>query len=209
MPDARARVLTAHASRYLQQLAKHWAHKFKVEATPREAVIELPLGRCALKASAEALEVELSEATDPAQLERFETVVADHVHRFSFGQQNRFGVGDILAQDAIRKFEHGAAQHGGAGLDENDVVVARGGAIAATGLDDRENALMLHFERLVAEAEGAENFNAAQLEPDQVVGVVDDAHLIGFRVAHADLESGGGHGFSLKAGAEDAGDWGT
>ena len=90
MREARARVVTAHAGRYLQQLAKHWAHKFTVEVTPKDAVIELPLGRCALRATQDALEVELSEAADEAQLERFETVVAEHVQRFALREDLRF-----------------------------------------------------------------------------------------------------------------------
>ncbi len=34
MPTSQARVQTTEASRYLQQLCRHWSHKFKVEATP-------------------------------------------------------------------------------------------------------------------------------------------------------------------------------
>ena len=38
MPTSQARVQTMEASRYLQQLCRHWSHKFKVEATPEHGL---------------------------------------------------------------------------------------------------------------------------------------------------------------------------
>jgi uncharacterized protein len=81
MTVSAASVPTAHASRYLQQLAKHWAHKFPVDVTATDATIDLPLGRCALKASDQALDVLLT-GDAAADFDRFETVVADHLQRF-------------------------------------------------------------------------------------------------------------------------------
>ena len=34
MPKSKTMVTTKHASRYLQQLCKHWSHKFTVEFSP-------------------------------------------------------------------------------------------------------------------------------------------------------------------------------
>jgi hypothetical protein len=81
MTTSAATIATAHGSRYLQQLSKHWSHKFPVEFTPTEATIDLPLGRCALKADGAALEVELSGAPE-TDFDRFERVVAEHLQRF-------------------------------------------------------------------------------------------------------------------------------
>jgi hypothetical protein len=81
MKRSEATVRTAHASRYLQQLAKHWGHKFPVEFTPTEASIVLPAGRCQLTASADQLLVELTGA-DEADMDRFQAVVAEHIQRF-------------------------------------------------------------------------------------------------------------------------------
>ena len=39
MPASQATVPTASASRYLQQLCKHWSHKFAVEFTPEHGTI--------------------------------------------------------------------------------------------------------------------------------------------------------------------------
>jgi len=44
MPTSHADVSTEHASHYLQQLCKHWAHKFPIEFDPNHGVIDLSLG---------------------------------------------------------------------------------------------------------------------------------------------------------------------
>jgi len=78
---AHASVPTEHASRYLQQLAKHWAHKFPVEFTAEAATLDLPMGRCELRAGPGALEISLAGAPD-TDMDRFQTVVVDHLQRF-------------------------------------------------------------------------------------------------------------------------------
>jgi hypothetical protein len=75
---------TAHARRYLQQLAKHWSHKLEVEFTPVHATIRFPSGAVAtLDAGEEAL-TSVIEAPDAETLERMKTVVAEHLDRFAF-----------------------------------------------------------------------------------------------------------------------------
>lgn len=79
----RAVVPTEKASRYLQQLCKHWAHKF--EATTFDAErghVPLPLGAVDLAADAAALTVTISvpEGGDAA---RAQQVVEDHLNRFA------------------------------------------------------------------------------------------------------------------------------
>ena len=83
MTILRARVPTANASRYLQQLCKHWSHKFSVEFDPTHGVIHLPGTDCILDAEQEALALEL-RASDPDALPRMSGVVADHLKRFAF-----------------------------------------------------------------------------------------------------------------------------
>ncbi|MBB4001209.1 DUF2218 domain-containing protein [Aurantimonas endophytica] len=79
-------VPTAHASRYLQQLCKHWSHKFQTEFTADAGRIALPLGEARLAAEADALTIDL-KAKDDADLAVFKDVVAQHVERFAF-QEN-------------------------------------------------------------------------------------------------------------------------
>ena len=82
MSVAVARVPTAHASRYLQQLCKHWSHKFPVEFTPQNGRIEMSAGLLFLDADAEGVGLRLT--AEPDNLERMEGVVADHLQRFAF-----------------------------------------------------------------------------------------------------------------------------
>ena len=84
MPASHAVIKTAAASRYLQQLCKHWSHKFTVEFTPEHGVIPFdPTRRCTLDASPTELSLNV-EAADDATLERMQGVVIDHLKRFAF-----------------------------------------------------------------------------------------------------------------------------
>ena len=78
-----AQVPTRSASRYLQQLCKHWSHKFAVEHDTERGTIALPLGRAELIAHPETLEVQLEPAA-PDQAERMKTVMQEHLDRFAF-----------------------------------------------------------------------------------------------------------------------------
>ena len=84
MPASHATIPTALASRYLQQLCKHWSHKFAVAFTPEHGTIPFDATRvCTLDASAERLALRI-EAQDDATLERTQGVVIDHLKRFAF-----------------------------------------------------------------------------------------------------------------------------
>ena len=84
MPTSQARIPTAAASRYLQQVCKHWSHKFAVEFTPERGTIPFDgTRRCLLEASPERLALRI-EAADDATLERMQGVVIDHLKRFAF-----------------------------------------------------------------------------------------------------------------------------
>ncbi|CAN7387038.1 DUF2218 domain-containing protein [Aminobacter aminovorans] len=87
MPKSTASVTTEHASRYLQQLCKHWSHKFAVEFSPTEGRIDLGESRVVdLHADDRTLTVNV-EAED---LERMEQVVVDHIVRFAFREELKF-----------------------------------------------------------------------------------------------------------------------
>ena len=83
-----ADVVTAHASRYLQQLCKHWAHRFETEFSATDARIALPLGETRLSADAETLTIGLT-AHDPASLPDMRDVVVRHIERFAFRETLR------------------------------------------------------------------------------------------------------------------------
>lgn len=77
------RAATAHASRYLQQLAKHWAHQNEVTFSETLADIALRGNRVRMEATPEALLVTLTVApgADPGRLRQ---VFEDHINRFAF-----------------------------------------------------------------------------------------------------------------------------
>lgn len=90
---ATANVPTTSASRYLQQLCKHWAHNLAVTFNAEEGRIVFPKdtrglnfpgdGAVTLKAHETELEV-LVDATAPEQLEGLKGAVASHLDRFAF-----------------------------------------------------------------------------------------------------------------------------
>ena len=79
-----ALVPTHSASRYLQQLAKHWSHKMTVEFSAEKGSIEFPNGaRLAMRADSDTLDLELSVPED-GDVARMREVVASHLDRFAF-----------------------------------------------------------------------------------------------------------------------------
>jgi uncharacterized protein len=65
--DSTVRVPTAHASRYLQQLCKHWSHNLAVTFSENERTVTFP-----------------RNARGAEQLEALKGAVARHLDRFAF-----------------------------------------------------------------------------------------------------------------------------
>ncbi len=88
-----AEVPTAHASRYLQQLCKHWQHNLAVEFDPQRGKVTFPRdargadwpgeGVVTMEAGPEALTCRIL-ASAPGQLEGLKGAVARHLDRFAF-----------------------------------------------------------------------------------------------------------------------------
>lgn len=78
-----ALVATAHASRYLQQLCKHFGHKIAVTFDAKAGQISFPYGECRLAAEDGRLRITLS-AADHDSMERLVNVVVSHLARFAF-----------------------------------------------------------------------------------------------------------------------------
>ncbi len=93
MNQSIAHVPTAHASRYLQQLCKHWQHNFHVEFTPERGMVQIPRtargadwpgdGLIFMVAGVVDLEVRI-EASCPDQLEALKGAFVRHIERFAF-----------------------------------------------------------------------------------------------------------------------------
>lgn len=83
MAGYHADIITTHGSRYLQQLCKHWSHKFTVEFDPNHGSIQLDAVLCKLLAAPDRLVVDV-EGPDPEALPRMCDVVFEHIQRFAF-----------------------------------------------------------------------------------------------------------------------------
>lgn len=78
-----ARFETTRASRYLQQLCKHFAHKVPATWNETHGEVGLPYGRCILDADDAALTM-TCEATEPEREPMLVKVVEVHLERFAF-----------------------------------------------------------------------------------------------------------------------------
>ena len=81
-----AKLNTLNASRYLQQLCKHFRHKRPVEFDPSHGSIEFSVGVCRLDAEGEVLTMTLT-GPDEAQMAQLQDVVARHLERFAFREE--------------------------------------------------------------------------------------------------------------------------
>ena len=87
MATSVSNVRTDHASRYLQQLCKHWSHRFSVEFDA--AVGRVPFdAENFLDLAAEPGNLVMTLTVEkPEDLERMQNVVADHLKRFAFREE--------------------------------------------------------------------------------------------------------------------------
>lgn len=91
--SAIASVPTVHASKYLQQLCKHWEHNLRVEYSAGHGTVAFPKdargadwpgdARVTFDADAKALDVRIDASVD-GQLEALKGAVARHLDRFAF-----------------------------------------------------------------------------------------------------------------------------
>ncbi len=88
--SAECLISTQHGSRYLQQLAKHWAHKFDVEFDPATARITASEGRAVIMAASESILKVTVTAPGDLALDAWREVVARHIERFAFREELAF-----------------------------------------------------------------------------------------------------------------------
>src|SRR4051794_2127609 len=91
--DSTVRVPTAHASRYLQQLCKHWAHNLTVEFDEAKGMVTFPRNArgadwpgdatLSLEARDDALRCALKGGA-PGRGDALKRAVARHIDRFAF-----------------------------------------------------------------------------------------------------------------------------
>ena len=91
--SATALVPTGSASKYLQQLCKHWSHNLAVEFTPENGTVVFPKDArgadhpgdavVTFDVAEDGLDVRIDASSD-AQLEGLKGAVARHLDRFAF-----------------------------------------------------------------------------------------------------------------------------
>ncbi|EXL08717.1 DUF2218 domain-containing protein [Aquamicrobium defluvii] len=90
MPTSKASVATGNASRYLQQLCRHWSHRFEVSFDPQQGRIGFGEGEAIeLTARPDTLDIAI-EAGDPARLPELNKVVEAHIVRYAFRETLEF-----------------------------------------------------------------------------------------------------------------------
>ncbi len=86
MNRADATVETVNASRYLQQLCKHFAHKIAVAYDAEKGRADFPWGMCHFEARDGVLSIR-AEAETQEGIERIKAVVDDHLSRFAWREK--------------------------------------------------------------------------------------------------------------------------
>lgn len=89
MATSRARLDTPQAKRLMTRLGRHWSHKFEVEMDEERLLVPFSEeARVTLLASDAVLDIEIEHPE--AEGETLQTVVAEHLQRFSKDEALRF-----------------------------------------------------------------------------------------------------------------------
>lgn len=90
MKSSTVLVETINASRYLQQLCKHWSHRFTVDFTPEQGSIDFGDGEGLVKLEATPTQLRIQVSIEDGELRVLERVVAEHLARFGFREELTF-----------------------------------------------------------------------------------------------------------------------
>src|SRR5215469_10700722 len=101
----------------------------------------------------------------------------------AFGQQRLRGLMIKLISELYER----AAKKFDSSTHENLIVITRRRLEAAPNFSYGDVAVVLLLHQAVLKAELAQEFDSSNLEPDNVIRMVNHAHLVGLRVAHANM----------------------
>ncbi|SCZ64775.1 hypothetical protein SAMN04488118_105317 [Epibacterium ulvae] len=77
---------TENASKYLQQLCKHFGHKVEVTFDETQGTVGLGMGPATLRAASDTLEIEVT-AEDDEGLVHARQIIDSHLKRFAFREE--------------------------------------------------------------------------------------------------------------------------
>src|SRR5712692_3613043 len=99
------------------------------------------------------------------------------------GGEKRSG---FLMNHFVAEVDSAGAHGGHARADTQHVVIPRRPMVTALRFGDHDVAIVLKLHLFVGRAHLTDGLDAPDLEPDEIMGVIYDAKLVGFGVAHAD-----------------------
>lgn len=83
MPQSVAHIATVNGAKYVQQLCRHWSHRFETEANATHGRVNFEVGAAHFAVRDDRLTATIA-APDAATLVRLQPVVAEHLRRFAF-----------------------------------------------------------------------------------------------------------------------------
>ncbi|MFD0987952.1 DUF2218 domain-containing protein [Methyloligella solikamskensis] len=86
MIKSQAVVQTPAASKYLQQLCKHFAHKAPATFDMTTARVEFPFGLCEMEANERELAISCDSPDQPS-MTKMQNVVGGHLERFAWREK--------------------------------------------------------------------------------------------------------------------------
>lgn len=106
MPIFSTRIRTDHASKYLQQLCKHFAHKVMVEFSPGEGRVAFPPGRCLMSAGDDVLQF-YCDAKEDRGVPAIKAILDEHLVKFAWREELEYewvdGAPTEIASELVRE----------------------------------------------------------------------------------------------------------
>ena len=83
-----ATIRTEHASKYLQQMCKHFAHKVKTDYDAHRGQVDFPYGPCTMTAADGALSLRCA-ADDETAIRIIHGIIESHLVKFAWREELR------------------------------------------------------------------------------------------------------------------------
>src|SRR5882724_356652 len=100
----------------------------------------------------------------------------------TFGQQ----FATLRISQFISEVDHFLPHMSHVGAHDNLVIIVHGSLVTAARVDNGNEAVVLALHIFITETHLAEELHPPHFKPDEMIGVIDDTHLIGFSIAYAD-----------------------
>jgi hypothetical protein len=105
MAERQMNLSTAHASKYLQQLCKHFAHKVEATCDPHSGYAALPPGPCTMTADNNELVIHC-RADDEKGLQMMQSIVETHLVKFAWREEIQMNWQDCPQSDIEKGVSH-------------------------------------------------------------------------------------------------------